>query len=131
MAARLSSNSRTLIAAAALTVIAAGAYMTARLNPPQGASTTGTIQPAERYRASQVGTSDVALGDNGVAMLMQTDAFQLMVKDPSFRQMARDANFAALAQNGTALAAMARYPQQFGALAHDQAAFVALSRQAD
>ena len=59
----------------------------------------GTILPAERYHATQVTNKDVKLGDTGVAQLMQTDAFELMVKNPTFRAMASDPGFMALALN--------------------------------
>ena len=42
--------------------------------PPRG-ETAGTIAPAERYRATQIDTQDVVLGDDSVPKLMQTDAF--------------------------------------------------------
>ncbi|HEY3798032.1 MAG TPA: hypothetical protein VGL58_06720 [Caulobacteraceae bacterium] len=50
MAARLSRNSKTAIAAATLVVIATGAYVAARLIPPQGAPTQGTIAPQDRLK---------------------------------------------------------------------------------
>ena len=39
--------------------------------------------------------------------LMQTDAFEVMVKNPSFRALASDPGFQALAMNPQAMAAMA------------------------
>jgi len=41
---------------------------------------TGTVAPAERYRAEQPGTNEIQLGDQSVQELMQTDAFDRMIK---------------------------------------------------
>ena len=82
------SNRRRVVAAGALAVlVAGGAYYVGRVYPPRPAMTVGTIAPANRYRDSQIQASDVALGDNAVPLLMQTDAFELMVKNPSFRAL--------------------------------------------
>src|SRR5262245_11468075 len=96
----LSSNAKLGVAATGLVaVLAIGAVAVGTLQPPFGGESAGTIAPAERYRAAQVTTSDVTLGDDSVPLLMQTDIFQLMVHDPSFRVLAADPGFAALAQN--------------------------------
>src|SRR5690349_18454812 len=127
MAARLSNNSRTMIAAAALLVAAGGAYVAVRLSPPSGGPTTGTITAAERYRSSQIGAADVQLGDTGVANLMQTDTFQLMVKNPQFRKLASDPAFIALAQNHDALTAMTQNPELFAQLGQNRQLFMLLA----
>ncbi|MGL6042751.1 MAG: hypothetical protein ACRC1J_02400, partial [Sandaracinobacteroides sp.] len=79
--------------------IAAVAYMVGSQQPKANAPTIGTIAPAERYRSSQIAAADVALGDTGVPLLMQTDAFELMVKNPAFRVLATDPGFIILARN--------------------------------
>ncbi len=58
---------------------------------------TGTVAPAERYRADQPGADDIQLGDQSIQELMQTDAFDAMNKDESFRELARSEAFAELA----------------------------------
>ena len=95
--------------------------------PPNELAASGTIAPAERYRAAQVTADEVQLGDQAVAQLMQTDLFERMVSDPEFRAMAADPGFQALAQHPQALAAMAQYPQAFAALAQHPQAFAAFA----
>src|SRR3954451_12480436 len=93
------SHSRKMIlTSAAVIAVGLGAYGLGRIYPPVGPS-AGTVGPAQRYVSSQVGDSDVTLGDTSVPELMQSDAFEAMVKDPTFRKLARDPNFAALAQS--------------------------------
>ena len=124
-------NNRTkyLMSGAAVILIAAGAYGLGRVYPPLGPS-AGTVAPAQRYVSSQVGEGDVTLGDTSIPELMQTDAFQVMVKDPNFRQLAQDPGFAALASNPAALSALAANPAAFAALAKDPSAFHSLAQQA-
>ena len=82
MSSKLSNNAKMGIALAALVAVAGGLYTAGRINPPSG-ETAGTIAPADRYHSSQVSSGDITLGDNAVPILMQTDAFELMVHDPS------------------------------------------------
>ena len=82
----------------------------------------GPSRRLERYVSSQVGDADVALGDTSVPELMQTDAFQVMVKDANFRALASDPGFAALASNPAAMAAIAANPAQFAELAQESVA---------
>src|SRR3982750_4413003 len=100
----LSNNNRYLISVGGVALIAVAAYSLGRIYPPLG-PTAGTITPADRYVSSQVG--DVTLGDTAVPELMQTDAFQVMVKDPNFRALAGDPGFAALASNRDVMQAIA------------------------
>src|SRR5690242_16692726 len=89
---------RTWVGLSGLVVVGTGVALVAQGFPPQGASTSGTIVSAERYHASQVSDADVGLGNQDVAQIMQTDTFELMVKNPSFRAMVLDPGFQALAQ---------------------------------
>lgn len=118
-----------LLAAAGLVVVAAGAYSIGRVYPPIG-PIAGTIAPADRYVESQIGDADVELGDTSVPQLMQTDVYEVMVKNPNFRALASDPGFAALAQNPQAMAAIAANPQAFSALAKNANAFQSLARAA-
>src|SRR5579862_9309935 len=126
MTSRVSTSNKIAIAAAGLVVFGGGAYMYTQAFPPSGGTVAGTISPAQRYRASQVSAADVQLGDNSVPRLMQTDAFQAMVKNPSFRAMARDPEFSALAQNSSALAAMSQHAAAFQSLASNRQQFQSL-----
>ena len=64
---------------------------------PKKEDVSGTIVPAERYRAAQGKAEDMKLGDQSVAQLMQNDVFVRIVKDPQMRQMALDKGFQAAA----------------------------------
>src|SRR5437764_1910424 len=107
-----SHNRRMILTSAAVIAVGLGAYGLGRVYPPIGSS-AGTIAPAQRYVSSQVSDSDVTLGDTSVPELMQTDAFQVMVKDPNFRALAGDPAFASLASNRAAMAAIAANPAEF------------------
>src|SRR5215203_426079 len=98
MTAVVSNNRKYLVSSALVAIVAVSAYGLGRVYPPLGPS-EGTIAPAERYVSSQVGDADVTLGDTSVPQLMQTDAFELMAKDPSFAAMVKDPAFAVLAAN--------------------------------
>src|SRR5213075_84175 len=117
-----SGNKKYFITGAAVIAVAIGAYGLGRVYPPLG-PTAGTIAPSQRYVAPQIGEGDVTLGDTSIPQLMQTDAFEVMSKNPSFRTLASDPGFAALAQNSQAMAAIAANPQAFSALAKNPAAF--------
>lgn len=81
-----------------LVVVAAVISIVAFDYPPQAAGVLGTIMPAERYRAPQSGAEAIKLGDQSIAQLMQTDAFDRAVKDPQLKALAQDANMRLLAQ---------------------------------
>src|SRR3954470_25049695 len=100
-----SNNRRMILTSAAVIAVGLGAYGLGRVYPPLGPS-EGTIAPAERYVSSQVGAGDVTLGDTSVPQLMQTDAFEMMTKDPSFAQMVRDPAFAVMARQPALLASL-------------------------
>src|SRR5437762_11996242 len=112
MATSLTNQNRMYITIAGILAVGVGAYGLGRVYPPLGPS-AGTVAPAQRYVSSQVSEGDVTLGDTSVPELMQTDAFELMVKDPTFRALASDPGFAALAGNPQAMAALAANPQAF------------------
>src|ERR671933_2036593 len=102
-------NRKMLITTAGVLAFGVAAYGLGRIYPPLGPS-AGTVGPAQRYVSAQVTDADVTLGDTSVPELMQTDAFQVMVKDPNFRQLASDPGFAALARNPAALSALTANP---------------------
>src|SRR5258708_29273666 len=128
MATSLSSsnNRRMILTSAAILAVGVGAYGLGRVYPPLGPS-AGTIGPAQRYVNAQVTEKDVTLGDTAVPEIMQTDAFELMVKDPSFRALAASPGFQALAGQPQVMAALMSNPQAFSALAHNPAAFAGLA----
>jgi hypothetical protein len=94
-----------ILTGAAVVAVGLGAYGLGRVYPPLGPS-EGTIGASQRYVNAQVSDKDVTLGDTSVPELMQTDAFEAMVRNPSFRALAADANFATLAQNPIAMSAL-------------------------
>ena len=124
-----SMNRKMLLTTGVVIAVGVAAYGLGRIYPPLGPS-SGTVAPSQRYVSSQVGDADVALGDTSVAELMQTDAFQVLVKDPNFRKLANDPGFAALANNRAAMAAIAGNPGQFAALARIRRRFHNLVQQA-
>src|SRR5215212_12119823 len=125
MANSITNQRKMFLTTAGVLAFGVAAYGLGRVYPPMGPS-AGTIAPAQRYVSSQVTDADVTLGDTSVPELMQTDAFELMVKDPNFRALAQDPGFAALAQNPSAMAALASNAQAFQALSHNPQAFQAL-----
>ncbi len=97
--------------------------------PNTGESATGTVAPAQRYRAPQIQAQDVKLGDQAVAQLMQSDAVERLLKDPGFQALAQNpAALQALAANANAFAAMAQQPKAFAAMAGNANAFAALAQ---
>src|SRR5215208_622361 len=129
MTAVVSTNRKYLMSGALIAVVAVSAYGLGRVYPPLGPS-EGTIAPAERYVSSQVGAGDVTLGDTSVPQLMQTDAFEVMTKDPAFAAMVRDPAFAVLASNPAALASMAANAREFAQAANNPQLFAQLVKQA-
>src|SRR6187549_611396 len=124
MAATTQNTRRYLMSGALVVAIAVGAYGLGRVYPPLGPS-AGTIAPADRYVSSQVGDGDVTLGDTSIPKLMQTDAFEVMSKNPNFKTLASHPGFAALAANSQAMSAIAANPNAFTGLAKSPAAFLA------
>ena len=129
MAATVSNNTKYLISVGAVALVAVAAYGLGRVYPPLG-PTAGTITPADRYISSQVGEGDVTLGDTSVPELMQTDAFELMVKDPSFRALAASEGFKSLAGQPQVMAALMSNPKAFSSLAADPRAFSGVAQAA-
>jgi hypothetical protein len=63
-------------------VVLAGVAYVADIYPPADKSLTGSVVPAERYRAdSATSSSRLVLGDESVAIFMQTDIYQKIVSD--------------------------------------------------
>ena len=81
MASNNSSKTKIWIGASVLVLAAAGVLVAGGYLPPNGKETAGTIVPAERYRAAQVGSSDVKLGDKTIPQVMQTG----LVSEDCFR----------------------------------------------
>ena len=58
-------------------VLVAVAYFTGVI--PTDSEVTGTVAPAERYRAEQPSSDGIRLGDQSIQQLMQTDAFDRLI----------------------------------------------------
>ena len=70
-------------------------------NPPGSDEVAGTVAPAERYRADQMTSDDVSLGDQSVQNFMQTDLFAKLQSDETLRNaFASEAVRDALASEG-------------------------------
>ena len=83
MANTITNQRKMYLTTAGVLAVGLAAYGLGRVYPPLG-PTAGTIAPAERYVSSQVSEGDVTLGDTSVPELMQTDAFEMITKDPEF-----------------------------------------------
>ncbi len=129
MATAVSNKNKMYLTTAGVLVFGLAAYGLGRVYPPLGPS-AGTVAPAERYVSSQVGEGDVTLGDTAVPQLMQTDAFELMVKDPKFRALAASPGFQALAGQPQVMAALMANPKAFAALAANPRAFASVAQAA-
>ena len=84
-------------------VVLAGVAYVADIYPPSDESLTGSIVPAERYRAEKSATSSsrLALGDESVAQFMQTDLYRQIVTDRELAAVfASDGFRQALASDG-------------------------------
>ena len=67
--------------------------------PPAGDGMSGTVAPAERYRAAQPTSDDIVLGDQSLVDLMQSDAFNAVMNDPDMASMLADARMRELFAN--------------------------------
>ena len=95
--------------------------------PASGEYASGTVAPAQRYRAPQVKSENVQLGDQSVAKLLQDENVDKALKDPAFQQIAANPQaLAALAANAQAFHALSAQPQAFHAIAANPEAFQAL-----
>src|SRR3954451_5057251 len=130
MATSLTTKNRLYLTTAGVLAVAVAAYGIGRIYPPMGPS-AGTVAPADRYISSQVSEGDVTLGDTSVPELMQTDAFELMTKDPAFRALAASPGFQALAGQPQVMAALLANPKAFSALAANPQAFAGLAKAAE
>jgi hypothetical protein len=86
--------------------------------PTGGQNLSGTVAPAQRYRSEQqIKQSDVKLGDQEVAQLLQNDAVDKLLKDPGFQKLAANQEaMAAFAANAATFAALASQPGAFQAI---------------
>ena len=73
------------IPAFVLGAVVGGAIAYFGLTNPPGDALTGTVAPAERYRAEQISGTDIELGDQTLQEFMQTDVYTTLVNDPAFR----------------------------------------------
>ena len=90
-------NTKVWMLVAALAVAIAAVVFFGSNYPPDSEMASGTIVPAERYRADQITSDDVMLGDESIAQFMQTDEFELLVNDEIFMEaISQDAFQAAL-----------------------------------
>ena len=85
------SNKTIPIIAAGVVLLAAVAYFGGGF--PSGNELTGTVAPAERYRAEGVTENDVVLGDQALVDLMQSDAFTMIMNDPELAGLLADARY--------------------------------------
>lgn len=96
--------------------------------PSGGENLSGTVAPAQRYRAPQVSSADVKLGDQSISQLLQDEKIDKALRDPAFQALAANPQaFAALAANAQAFAVLAANPQAFAAIAANPQAFAALA----
>src|SRR5215510_146330 len=75
-----------------LVAIAAVGYFTF-FYPPSGKHLTGTIAPAARYRAEQIGKGDVKVEETDITRWTQTAEFDRLSKDPAARKLFANAAF--------------------------------------
>ena len=87
------SNQKTFIVVLGLAVVIGGVAFLGNGFQFGDDQASGTIVPAERYRGEQIDSSDVELGDESVAQLMQTDLFQQIVSDAAFAEAMRSDAF--------------------------------------
>src|SRR5215510_10953563 len=83
-----------------LVAIAAVGYFTF-FYPPSGKHLTGTIAPAARYRAEQIGKSDVKVEETDITRWTQTAEFDHLSKDPAARKLFANATFRDALANAT------------------------------
>ena len=83
------------VAAAAVLALVAMKFMG---YPPTGPGAEGTIGAAARYQAPQIGDQDVAVAPDEAAVqaFMQSETFDLLVKDDNARALLGDASFRTL-----------------------------------
>jgi hypothetical protein len=73
MSFRQTGNAKIFVLVGTLVLIAGAIALLGKYHSPDGEGATGTIVPAERYRADQIERDDVVLGDESLAQFMQTD----------------------------------------------------------
>jgi hypothetical protein len=85
-------NVKVYLLVIALVVIGAAIMFLSDGMSPTAEDAAGTIVPAERYRANQIDSDDVVLGDETFAKFMQTDLYEELVQNPELIEVITDAD---------------------------------------
>ena len=99
-------NQKVWIVVVVLAVVMAGVAYLGDDYPYGNDKASGTIVPAERYRADQISSEDIVLGDESIAQFMQTDEFEMLVNDEVFMEAIRQESFQAALSNANFQAAL-------------------------
>ncbi|PYU69650.1 MAG: hypothetical protein DMG49_12775, partial [Acidobacteria bacterium] len=84
---------RNIILGSIVLVAMAAAVYFSFFYPPSGKQVTGTIAPAARYRAEQIGKADVKVEETDITRWTQTAEFDHLSKDPAARKLFTNAAF--------------------------------------
>src|SRR6267143_1877594 len=84
---------RNIILGSIVLVAMAAAVYFSFFYPPSGKQVTGTIAPAARYRAEQIGKADVKVEETDITRWTQTAEFDHLSKDPAARKLFANAAF--------------------------------------
>src|ERR1700687_3078527 len=93
----LKTTTKLMLAGSALVAIAGGVLVVGGVYPPSHSMTSGTIVPAERYRAKQMSHFDVGRGDKSVPTMMQTDSYQAAANHTAVASQAASSSAASAA----------------------------------
>jgi hypothetical protein len=88
----MATSRKVLLGIAAAAVIAVG-YCAVNGFPPVGPGAEGTVGAAKRYQSEQMAGKDVAVQDDGVQALLQSDAFRRVVADKQTRAILASKEF--------------------------------------
>ena len=88
----MATSRKVLLGIAAAAVIAVG-YFAVNGFPPVGPGAEGTVGAAKRYQSEQMAGKDVAVQDDGVQALLQSDAFRRVVADKQTRAILASKEF--------------------------------------
>ena len=92
-------NKTTPIVVAAVAIVVGIIYFGANRQPAND-EVTGTVAPAERYRADQITEDDINLGDQTVQQFMQTDTYDRIINDEALMAVLNSAEMQAVLNNG-------------------------------